>query len=214
MLSMRSRTEQETFWHGDFGNEYTQRNPVAPGSRLPFFREILTLATRVQSVCEIGANAGHNLMALQHLIPSLRAIGVEPNACAYAKLSSIPGIIAVRSSVQDYEPEQQVDLAFTCGVLIHINPADLPQVYRKIAAISRKYVLINEYFNPTRLRFRIEAIPASCSNVTLPANFWMRPRDSSQCVGVSSGVAWNRRGVTLTGLCSAAVCHSERLEGL
>jgi len=134
---------------GDFGDEYTHRNIVTPASRLPFFSEILKLAPEVQSVCEIGANVGHNLIALQHLVPSLRATGVELNPSAFRRLSSIPGITAVRSSIQDYEPEQRFDLVFTCGVLIHVNPDDLPQVYRKIAAITDKYVLINEYFNPT-----------------------------------------------------------------
>lgn len=153
LKAMRPRTEQEAlqeaFWAGAFGDEYTERNRVTPVSREPFFKEMLSLVADVRSVCEIGANAGHNLIALQSLMPSLRITGIELNLSAYARLSSIQGITAVQSSIQDYQPEHRFDLVFTCGVLIHINPDDLPQVYWKMAAIAEKYVLVNEYFNPT-----------------------------------------------------------------
>jgi pseudaminic acid biosynthesis-associated methylase len=89
------------------------------------------------------------LIALKSLVPSLCVTGIEVNPTAFGNLSSIPGINSVRSSIQDYEPERRFDLVFTCGVLIHINPSGLPQVYKKMAAIAEKYVLINEYFNPT-----------------------------------------------------------------
>jgi spore coat polysaccharide biosynthesis protein SpsF len=146
--SKRPLSDQEAFWSGDFGDEYTDRNRIAPASRAPFFRQILGLAPDIHSVCEIGANAGHNARALQSLDPSLRITGIELNSSAFARLAAIPGITAVQSSIQNYQPAQQFDLVLTCGVLIHVNPADLPQVYRKMAAMSARYVLINEYFNP------------------------------------------------------------------
>ncbi len=145
----RARTEQEEFWAGSFGDEYTERNRILPSARLPFFREILNLAPDVRSVCEIGANSGHNLAALQCLDPELQLTGIELNPSAFAKLATVPGVSAVQSAVQDYDSKQQFDLVFTCGVLIHLNPADLPKVYLKMAALSAKYVLTNEYFNPT-----------------------------------------------------------------
>ncbi len=146
---MRAPTEQETFWAGDFGDAYTKRNAVPFEVRIPFFRELLPLAPGVQSVCELGANKGHNLQAIQSLIPSVRATGVEVNPSAFSQLSSISGITAVNSAIQDFAPDQRFDLVFTSGVLIHVNPDDLPQIYKKMAALSYKYVLINEYFNPT-----------------------------------------------------------------
>ena len=148
METVESRTEQEAFWAGAFGDEYTERNRIAPAARVPFFREILGLAPGIQSVCEIGANAGHNLTALQSIDPALRMTGIELNSYAFARLAAIPGITAVESSIQNYESETRFDLVFTCGVLIHLKPADLPQVYRKMAVIAARYVLINEYFNP------------------------------------------------------------------
>jgi spore coat polysaccharide biosynthesis protein SpsF len=149
MESMRHPSEQEDFWAGSFGDEYTERNRIAPARRAPFFREILTLAPDVQSVCEIGANSGHNLLALRSVNPALDMTGIELNSSAFAKLAAIPGITAEQTSIQAYSGTKQFDLVFTCGVLIHLNPNDLPKVYLKMAALAGKYVLINEYFNPT-----------------------------------------------------------------
>ena len=33
--------------------------------------------------------------------------------------------------------------------MIHINPRKLSQVYKKIYDLSKKYILIDEFFNPT-----------------------------------------------------------------
>jgi pseudaminic acid biosynthesis-associated methylase len=35
------------------------------------------------------------------------------------------------------------------GVLIHINPNELPIVYDKLVQAAKKYILIMEYYNPT-----------------------------------------------------------------
>src|SRR5450755_1422866 len=115
-------TEQELFWAGEFGTAYTERNVPTPTGRMPFFGDILRLAPGVRSVCELGANRGHNLIALQSLDPSLRVTGVELNPSAFSMLFSLSGVTAVQSSVQNYEPGERFDLVFTCGVLIHINP--------------------------------------------------------------------------------------------
>ncbi len=146
---MRQATEQETFWAGEFGDAYTSRNEVLPEARAPFFAEIVGATSGVESVCELGANKGHNLIALRSIVPSLRATGVELNPVAFQQLSSIAGITAIQSAIQDFEPQLTYDLVFTCGVLIHLNPGSLPGVYLKIASLANKYVLINEYFNPT-----------------------------------------------------------------
>ena len=146
---MRQPTEQETFWAGEFGDAYTARNEILSEDRAPFFKEVLRATSGVESVCELGANKGHNLIALRSIAPSLRAAGVELNPAAFQQLSSIAGITAIHSAIQDFEPQQTFDLVFTCGVLIHLNPDSLPNIYAKMAALARKYVLINEYFNPT-----------------------------------------------------------------
>ncbi len=40
-------------------------------------------------------------------------------------------------------------MSFTSGVLIHINPDELGMVYDNLFNLSKKYILISEYYNPT-----------------------------------------------------------------
>ena len=52
--------------------------------------------------------------------------------------------------------KSKFDLVFTCGLLIHINPNDLKKVYKNIFSLSKKYILIAEYFNqdPITIKYR------------------------------------------------------------
>lgn len=102
----------------------------------------------MHTVCELGANAGQNLEALREVRPELRLTGAEINAQACERMTRVPGVTAVRSSIQDFAASGRFDLVFTCGVLIHVCPEDLPAVYRKMVALSSRYLLVNEYFNP------------------------------------------------------------------
>jgi pseudaminic acid biosynthesis-associated methylase len=74
---------------------------------------------------------------------------VELNQTAFNQLNQLPFVNAICSSIQDFKPETSSDLIFTCGVLIHVSPDDLPLVYEKIYSASKKYILINEYYNPS-----------------------------------------------------------------
>lgn len=145
---MRSKTEQELFWEGQFGTDYTQRNDVLWEQRQPFFATVLSKTFGVKTICELGANRGHNLEAIAHLSSNFELTGVELNPSALTSLKAIPHVNAVHSSIQEFQPNQMFDLVFTCGVLIHINPDDLPLVYQKMFDLSSRYILINEYFNP------------------------------------------------------------------
>lgn len=144
----RVKSEQERFWEGEFGDRYTRRNRMTPDARRPFFATVLGKTSGVGSVCELGANNGHNLLAIRAVDPTIELAGVEPNRSAYEKLRTLPGVTAVQSSIQAWVPERRYDLVFTCGVLIHVNPDDLDGAYRKLYEVSARYVLINEYFNP------------------------------------------------------------------
>lgn len=52
-------------------------------------------------------------------------------------------------SVLDYQPQSKSDLVLTKGVLIHINPKYLDQVYDSIYKSCGKYICVCEYYNPT-----------------------------------------------------------------
>jgi pseudaminic acid biosynthesis-associated methylase len=146
---MRTKTEQELFWQGEFGDAYTERNRTPSAGRLPFFRRILGLTEEVRSACELGANRGDNLVAIRELEPAIALTGVELNSRAAAVLQRrLEDAQVVLSSIQELSLEQRFDLVFTCGVLIHIPPEDLPIVYDRLVNLSSRYVLVNEYFNP------------------------------------------------------------------
>jgi pseudaminic acid biosynthesis-associated methylase len=144
-----NKSIQTRFWEGEFGDTYTDRNKVEAKDRSEFFSNILYLTGAISSVLELGANRGHNLSILHHLKPDLEITGVEVNKKACKEMAAHGGIEPVCCSTQDFEPSKQYDLVFTCGVLIHLPPEDLPEVYEKMLKLSKKYILINEYFNPT-----------------------------------------------------------------
>lgn len=75
--------------------------------------------------------------------------GVEINKTAYERLKKIKNIRAYHSSIQEFHPTQRYDLVFTKGVLIHINPEELQYIYDLLYKITKKYILIAEYYNPT-----------------------------------------------------------------
>lgn len=95
-----------------------------------------------------GREPGHNLEALRLPNTSLELTGVEINPAAYAELAVVPNVHAVHSSFDSFEPGRRFDLVFTCGLLIHIHPEDLKSTYAKIASLTHRYVLFNEYYSP------------------------------------------------------------------
>lgn len=144
-------TEQEGFWAGDFGNEYSQRN-VGSGwiaANLALFARVLGRTRDVRSVVEYGANIGLNLRAIDQLVPNADLAGVEINATAAEELREWGRAEVFEESILDFAPVRQWDLALIKGVLIHINPDELPSVYDKLVASSARYVCLVEYYNPT-----------------------------------------------------------------
>lgn len=146
------KTEQEVFWAGDFGDDYIQRNQSEKllASNLSFFSRALSGARKVQTCIEFGANIGMNLKALQLLYPGQEQYAVEINASAVAELESVtPTSHIFHSSILDFAPQQTFDLTLIKGVLIHINPNELPTVYDKLVSATGKYLLVAEYYNPS-----------------------------------------------------------------
>lgn len=146
------KTEQEAFWAGEFGTDYIQRNQGDKllASNLDFFARALGTTKGIKSCIEFGANIGMNLKALKLLYPMQEQYGVEINADAAQLLRQvIPPANVINSSILDFNSENMWDLSLIKGVLIHINPSELPQVYDKLFAACKKYLLIAEYYNPT-----------------------------------------------------------------
>jgi pseudaminic acid biosynthesis-associated methylase len=151
MMPGSHETAQETFWAGAFGDEYINRNrdAAALAGRTHLWSTILGRASGIGSAVEFGANIGLNIQALRRLLPSTDLAAIEINAEAVAQLNQITGLTVHHGSILEPQVERPCDLAFTVGVLIHINPDALPAVYDNLHAASRRYVMVAEYYNPS-----------------------------------------------------------------
>ena len=147
---MKFQTPQEEFWAGTFGNEYIDRNQsmqiVAATTAL--FSKILSRTAHIQSVIEFGSNIGLNLIAIKQLLPEVELSAIEINEKAVSVLKKWGLVKVYHQSILEFECDYPREFVFTKGVLIHINPDVLPQVYDKLYAASQKYVCIAEYYNP------------------------------------------------------------------
>lgn len=152
-MSHNYATEQEAFWAGEFGKEYISRNTLTPealASRLALWADILKRCRApLTSILELGANVGINLQALRLLSPNARLTGVEINPTAADLLRQWGQAQVVESSLFDFKPDQEWDLVFTSGVLIHLDPAKLPEAYALMARTSARFVCCIEYYNPS-----------------------------------------------------------------
>jgi spore coat polysaccharide biosynthesis protein SpsF len=148
---MTFKTEQEAFWAGEFGNDYIERNQGSAllASNLDFFSKALRATRDIQSCIEFGANIGMNLKAIQLLHPNIQASAIEINSTAAAQLHQVIAPNNVHNtSILDFETIRTYDLTLIKGVLIHINPNELPLVYDKLVASCGRYLMVAEYYNP------------------------------------------------------------------
>ena len=98
-----------------------------------------------------------NLKALKLLFPDLKCEAVEINKEATVKLKELLSKDEIHEqSIIDFKPKKIWDLVLIKGVLIHINPNFLSQVYENLYHASNKYILICEYYNttPTKIEYR------------------------------------------------------------
>ncbi len=147
---MQYQTEQEEFWAGEFGDAYVDRAKDAKfvASDTAFFSEILRRTSNVESVLELGANVGLNLLAIRNLKPDARLSAVEINAKAVQHLEKIAGVKVYKQSIFEFTPSSPAEFVFTKGVLIHLSPEKLGQVYDLMYKSSSRYICVAEYYSP------------------------------------------------------------------
>ena len=149
---MNFKTEQEQFWSGEFGDSYLNRNNSEKMilSRMIHFARFFKSAPQLKSILELGCNIGMNLQALKRINPDFDLSGYEinPKAAAIAKELDVAKIVC-ETVIAPIKKGSTYDLTFTSGVLIHINPEYLEEVYQNLYDLSNRYILINEYYNPT-----------------------------------------------------------------
>lgn len=147
-------TEQEAFWSGGFGDAYTDRNDgnAILRSNMIFWGGILKRTGPLNSCFEIGCNKGLNLDAIKTFLPSCQTAGLEINAraakeCAEKRHQVFEGsILSTPPAVNISYSMAELSIAF--HVLIHINPTDLSTAYELLYELSKRFILISEYFNP------------------------------------------------------------------
>jgi pseudaminic acid biosynthesis-associated methylase len=156
-------TKQIEAWRSEFGDAYTDRNLASPQqlrARVALWAEILgRVSPPPRSILEVGANRGMNLRALRSLSDA-RFFALEPNDKARAILVS-DGVVAASdvragaASAIDFG-DGIADLAFTCGVLIHVHPDELAASIAEIHRCSRRWIACIEYFadQPEQIQYR------------------------------------------------------------
>jgi len=150
-------TDQEEFWAGEFGTDYIERNSgeAMVTRSVVFWSRVLARLPKLKSIIELGCNAGLNLQALNRIDPAIDLVGYEINKTAVDVCRSHNVARVEHATILDPidEPEK-FDLSFTRGVLIHINPDYLERVYDNLNALSSRYVLVAEYYNPSPVVIR------------------------------------------------------------
>ena len=141
-----TKTEQEIFWETDFGNKYVKRN-LKSDRIFTIGKNLINNKVFINEVLELGANVGLNLDAIKRVYPDIKTYGVEINKLAYNigkkkhKFYNKP--------ILNFKSKKKYDLVCSVGVLIHQNPKHLNAFYNKLYSLSKKYIYLSEYFNPT-----------------------------------------------------------------
>jgi pseudaminic acid biosynthesis-associated methylase len=138
-------------WAGNMGDDYTRRQHLTVNARKAWLERALQWADTysIKSAMELGANIGDNLWALAQVLPAAKRIGVEVNEDACKQLQDI--CEAHHDTIADawVLHNLRADLVMTRGVLIHIPPSEIEEHYDFIHEMSRRYILLAEYYNPT-----------------------------------------------------------------
>ena len=151
------KTRQLDFWREDFGDAYVERSRLSPQqvmARGEHLGKIFASAgiERNVSVLEVGANIGLNLKGLRKCGWCGSFYAVEPNKKACDILAGDGEISLSQAFHSDgfdlHLEDNSIDLAFTCGVLIHVHPEDLPRFCSEIYRVSKRYIGCIEYFSP------------------------------------------------------------------
>jgi pseudaminic acid biosynthesis-associated methylase len=151
--------QQENFWSGQFGKEYTDRNTRQRDelnqvyqswygvSRLTMNEKFLGSLPKDIRILEVGCNTGMQLACLQSMgFTSLYGIELQDYAVEKAKAYT-QGINVIQGSAFDIPfKDKFFDLVFTSGVLIHIAPENLSKVFAEMYRCSKKYLWGFEYY--------------------------------------------------------------------
>jgi pseudaminic acid biosynthesis-associated methylase len=154
------KTKQVDFWSGDFGKEYTDRNPQNLEGleqlykkyfglkRTELNEEFLSGLNKDIRILEVGCNIGLQLLALQkNGFTNLYGIELQPYAVEKSK-QIIKNVNIIQGSGFDIPfKDNYFDLVYTSGVLIHISPTDLPKIMKEMIRCTKNFIWGFEYYS-------------------------------------------------------------------
>jgi pseudaminic acid biosynthesis-associated methylase len=139
----------EGLWSGEFGVAYADRNRELDERRGIFWNRLLD-AYPIDSVLEIGCGQGANLRPIARRLRPADVWGIDVGSVALDRArENAPGVNVVMAPARRVPfRDRFVDLAFTCGVLIHQPEESLGQVVDEVVRCSARFVLWIEYAAP------------------------------------------------------------------
>lgn len=154
-------TVQGDTWEKDFGSAYTDRNPQSVEglealhakdygvSRKQMNEDFLGSLDRGIRILEVGANIGLQIEMLRQMgFENVVGIEINEHAIESAKQIHPQANIIKGNALKLPFNDDEFDLVYTSGVLIHIAPEDLPTVMGEIVRVSKKLVWGFEYYAP------------------------------------------------------------------
>ena len=145
---------QEETWGGIHGYRYVMHHLSEnwEKTRISQWKEILCKIPEVNSFFELGANIGANLLAIRNINSTASISGIEINPLA-VRICKEREFDVSEKSIIGYESEKKYDFVFSRGVLIHIPPKMLNDIFRTMYNLSDKYILIWEIFSKEPYHF-------------------------------------------------------------
>ena len=142
------KTEQIKFWE-KIGTDYTDVNQRSASqlmySRYWFFEKFEDL-DRSTKILEVGCNVGDNLKVLKNMgFENLTGIDIQEYALEKAKESIPQGSFKHASILELPFEDDEFDLVFSSGVLIHLHPDDLPTALSEIHRCTNNLIYGLEY---------------------------------------------------------------------
>jgi pseudaminic acid biosynthesis-associated methylase len=153
-------TIQESFWSGNFGEAYTDRNTFSQEewdklyletwgiTKIAMNEKAMGEIPRDAKILEVGCNIGMQLSGFKRMgFKNLYGIELQAYAVEKAKATT-QGINIIQGSGFDIPfRDNYFDLVCTNGVLIHIDPVNLKGIMSEIYRCSSRYIMGFEYYN-------------------------------------------------------------------